>query len=120
MKTLEYFDTYRQLSHTISVIEGQFQFGASHDPILLSEYHLCKEQQKEIEERLRNYIPYPLSARNHYRALEEQEFLFYRCIKGLTMTKTAELMCVSRDTVYRIRRRLASREGYFADFSDES
>jgi hypothetical protein len=35
------------------------------------------------------------------------------------MSKTAELMCVSRDTVYRIRRRIADREGWQADFSED-
>lgn len=119
MKTLEYYNTYRHLSESVSLIEGQLRFTACIDDAQLLQLHYLKQQQSEIEESLKNYIPYPLSAKNQYRALAEQEFLFYRCIKGLTMTKTAELMCVSRDTVYRIRRRLSQKEGCFADFSEE-
>jgi hypothetical protein len=119
LKTLEYYDRYRQLSQHLSLLEGQLNFSSFPDPALIAEYENCKKEQQEIKDHLNNYIPYPLSARNHYRALEEQEFLFYRCIKGLTMSKTAELMCVSRDTVYRIRRRIADREGWQADFSED-
>ena len=119
MTTLEYYERYQQLAERLSLLEGQMQFASYPDPLMLEECALCKREQIEIMDRLNNYIPYPLSARNHYRALEEQEFLFYRCIKGLTMCKTAELMCVSRDTVYRIRRRISKREGPSAYFTDD-
>lgn len=119
MNTLAYYENYQIFSSEISVLEGQLQFASSPDAVLLERLQLCKNHQKQIEESLRNYIPYPLSARNHYKALEEQEFLFYRCIKGFTMSKTAELMSVSRDTAYRIRRRIASKEGWQASFFDD-
>ena len=114
MNTLAYYERYRQLSRRIALIEGQLHFFSSEDEreALFSELNACIAAQKEIEENLEHYIPYALPCRSYYKALEEREFLFYRCIKGMTMEQTAELMCVSRDTVYRIRRRIASHDGH--------
>lgn len=44
---------------------------------------------------------------------EEREFLFYRIIDGCTMDSVADKMRVSRDTVYRIRRRIMTRNVNF-------
>ena len=114
MNTLKYYENYRELGKRIALLQGQLQFfsGGSERADLRAELNACICTQKEIEENLERYIPYALPCRSYYRALEEREFLFYRCIKGLTMEKTAEMMCVSRDTVYRIRRRIAGHEGY--------
>ena len=40
---------------------------------------------------------------------DERLFLTYRYLHDLTMEQTAEAMHVSRDTVYRIRRRIVAR-----------
>ena len=112
MNTLEYYKQYPQLCERITQIQGQLQFYNGTNRVLLArELKQCKELQQEIKECLDRYIPYPLPTREYCKALEEQEFLFYRFIKGLTMCKTAELMHISRDTVYRIQRRIAQREG---------
>lgn len=119
MSTLSYYENHRTLSQRIALLEAQLQFRDADVHSLESELLRCKEEQRQIEDSLAHYIPYPLAARPYYKALEEQEFLFYRCIKGLTMRKTAELMCISRDTAYRIRRRIAESEGRFASFGDK-
>ena len=36
------------------------------------------------------------------------------------MLQVAELMCVSRDTVYRIQRRIAARDGLFSSVLDDA
>ena len=43
------------------------------------------------------------------RLSDERLFLTYRYFHGMTMEQTAEAMHVSRDTVYRIRRRIVAR-----------
>ncbi len=111
MNTLQYYEQYRTLCGQAALLQGQLQFGGGADEALLLRLESIEREKREIEDSLTRYVPYPLAARPYYRALEEQEFLFYRCIKGLTMKQTAQLMCVSRDTVYRIRRRIAKGEG---------
>jgi DNA-directed RNA polymerase specialized sigma subunit len=43
------------------------------------------------------------------RLSDERLFLTYRYLHDMTMEQTAEAMHVSRDTVYRIRRRIVAR-----------
>ncbi len=49
------------------------------------------------------------SPREALRHADERLFLAHRYILGMTMEATAEAMGVSRDTVYRIRRRIVAR-----------
>ena len=112
MSTLSYYEQYRALSKRAASLEGVLQFTYSEMRDGYSkELMRVRGQMAEIEDSLKHYIPYDLPPRLHYKALEEREFLFYRCIKGFTLCATAELMGVSRDTVYRIRRRLTRRDG---------
>ncbi len=121
MNTLSYYENYRVLARKITLIRGQLQFFAISEEReqLITELDRCLAAQKEIEENLEHYIPYTLPCRSYFKALEERQFLFYRCIRGLTMMQTAELMCVSRDTAYRIRRRLAAHEGVCSMLGNE-
>lgn len=50
-----------------------------------------------------------LSPREALRFADERLFLAYRYVYGLTMEATALEMGISRDTVYRIRRRIVAR-----------
>ena len=105
MNTLAYYKQYRSLSDRASMLEGQLQFFSDdyNRSETLKELHRISNLKKEIE-----------------RNLEEREFLFYRYIKGFTMLQVAELMCVSRDTVYRIQRRIAARDGLFSSVLDNA
>lgn len=49
------------------------------------------------------------SAKEACRLSDERLFLTYRYLHDMTMEQTAEAMHVSRDTVYRIRRRIIGR-----------
>lgn len=122
MNTLAYYKQYRSLSDRASMLEGQLQFFSDdyNRSETLKELHRISNLKKEIESNLENYIPYALPPKHYYRALEEREFLFYRYIKGFTMLQVAELMCVSRDTVYRIQRRIAARDGLFSSVLDNA
>ena len=119
MNTLEYYENYRRLSNELTLIQGKLQFFDAEDERreLLLRMDLCLASQREILMNLENYAPVTLPCRSYFKALEEREFLFYRCIRGMTMEQTALLMCVSRDTVYRIRRRIASHEGHASNLA---
>jgi hypothetical protein len=49
------------------------------------------------------------SARDALRQADERLFLAFHYVRGFTMERTAEEMCISRDSIYRIRRRVISR-----------
>ena len=65
---------------------------------------------KEAECKLAHYIPSDAPQREVRRLADEKLFLSLRYICGMTMIETAFAMCVSRDTVYRIRRRVLTRK----------
>ena len=70
----------------------------------------CVERELHAAERiLARYGDTAISARDALRRADERLFLAYHYICGLTMEKTALAMCVSRDSVYRIRRRVVAR-----------
>ena len=63
----------------------------------------------EAEDRLEHYVEPDLSPSEAAKQADEKLFLSYRYTYGMTMMETAYAMGVSRDTVYRIRRRILSR-----------
>jgi len=68
----------------------------------------CQRKMNEIEHAVATHTDHAErgNARQRRELREEQLFLESRYIAGMTMEKTAEAMHVSRDTAYRIRRRL--------------
>ena len=121
MSTYSYYHQFRTLSRQKAALEGLLQFSETLDAAqTCAQIELLDREMRVIEERLNSYIPYQLPLRMHYRATVEREFLFYRCIKGLTMEKTAELLGVSRDTVYRIKRRLSGASGDSFTFPEDA
>ncbi len=58
------------------------------------------------DRELESYVASATTPRETSKRLDEKLFLTYRYVHGMTMDETAEEMSVSRDTVYRIRRRL--------------
>lgn len=63
---------------------------------LKSKIRLTENSMKEIEALIENYNA----------GANERLFLRCRYIDGLTMEKTAEIMNVSRDTVFRLKKRI--------------
>ena len=66
----------------------------------------CHFKMSEIEKSIETYVPEGVDTRTYGRLSDEQMFLECRYIMGMTMEQTAEAMYVSRDTAYRIRRRI--------------
>ena len=63
---------------------------------------------EDTESQLDSYVASASTPREAAKRADEKLFLTYRYIHNMTMEETAEEMCVSRDTVYRIRRRIAN------------
>jgi|GEM_PF-1310070 len=68
-----------------------------------------EKEVKEAEDKFERYIPDDADPRETMKFADEKLFLSYRYICGMTMLETAFAMCVSKDTVYRIRRRVLTR-----------
>jgi hypothetical protein len=64
----------------------------------------------EMDSMLAQYIPENIDRRTEYRLSDEKAFIKLHCIEGKSVEKTAEDMCISRDTAYRIRRRLCNKQ----------
>ena len=62
------------------------------------------------ENLLGQYIPADANAKDIPKYADEKLYLTFRYIYGMNMSETASAMSVSRDTVYRIRRRIIARQ----------
>ena len=63
-----------------------------------------------MDSLLEAYIPAGIDRRTEYRLTDEKEFIHLHCIEGKSVEQAADSMCISRDTAYRIRRRLCHKE----------
>lgn len=70
---------------------------------------------RHAEDRLAHYIPEGCTPREARQLADEKMFLTCRYVLDMTIMQTAYNMCVSRDTVYRIRRRVLTRRFPFKD-----
>lgn len=67
-----------------------------------------EQQMKEISERIDHYIPSRRPCNyNSLKQADDRIFLRCRYVLGHTMEEIAEEMHISRDTAYRIRRRIS-------------
>ena len=127
MKALAYFDQVRTIRKTIDLVEMQLMrptHSARKRPLpdeaealrlslLRERLELCHRQLAEIEQAIREYLPRDRQfqhCRDRYQLADEQLYLDCRYIQGMTIEETAEAMAISRDTAYRIRRRIALKE----------
>lgn len=95
-------DSYLRELHTLS----------SDSPRALTFSRTIEQLEKKlryIEALLAEYDASPATPREAVRRSEERLFLTYHYIRGMSMEATAEEMKISRDTVYRIRRRIIAR-----------
>jgi hypothetical protein len=95
MNLLEYFKQYPILSEKA-------------DDVLVSD--ATKAELSQMDTLLANYVPAGIDRRTEYRLSDEKEFIHLHCIQGISVEQAAERMCISRDTAYRIRRRLCAKE----------
>ena len=109
---LNLFEKYRVDRRVLDLYRDEL---ASLDPAsrrrtALEEAIRIAERNVHAAERLlAHYGDGVLSPREALRYADERLFLAYRYLYGLTMEATAIEMNISRDTVYRIRRRIVER-----------
>ncbi len=110
---ITYFEAYRSNRLLYDRLKKQ---GASkaHDLEGSNALEKLEEELLTAEKNLERYIGETDSPREAARRADEKLFLSYRYIYGLSMTETARAMSVSRDTLYRIRRRVLSKSFPFA------
>ena len=95
MNLLEYFKQYPTFAQKAGEV---------------AESEAFKAKLTQMDDLLAHYVPDGLDRRTEYRLSDEKEFIRLHCIQGISVEQTAERMCISRDTAYRIRRRLCAKE----------
>lgn len=92
-----------------------------HRPALEDSIQQIQQDLHGAERVLARYGDGATSPRDALRRADERLFLAFHYIRGLTMEDTAMEMCISRDSVYRIRRRVIARgeipDSYFVEAS---
>lgn len=109
---LNVFEKYRVDLRVLEIYRDELATLAehSHRRTVLEEAIRQVEQHLHAAERLlAHYGDGILSPRLALQYADERLFLAYRYLYGLTMEATALEMGISRDTVYRIRRRVVAR-----------
>lgn len=111
-RNLSYFEKYKSLKRLYEIKTQKIK---NLDPEweetkrLKEEIAYHKREMEQIKSSIDSYVPSDVSPRVAVQMNDERIFLECRYIQGMTMEKTADAMCVSRDTAYRIRRRIISR-----------
>ncbi|MGM9648215.1 MAG: hypothetical protein ACI3YH_08805 [Eubacteriales bacterium] len=109
---LNLFEKYRVDRRVLDLYRDEL---ASLDPAsrrrtsLEEAIRIAERNVHAAERLLAHYGDGVLSPREALRYADERLFLAYRYLYGLTMEATAIEMNISRDTVYRIRRRIVER-----------
>lgn len=105
----EYYKEIRNaLSRHIDALE-ELDSNSSDFKIVVEKADVEEAYIKLIEDLLKNYIDWGATAKDIKRQSDEQLFLKLRYVQDLTIDETAEAMFISRDTAYRIRRRITRR-----------
>lgn len=128
LKALAYFDTTRTIRKTLAIVDAQLDrpsrgaggkrpadSAVEEERVrkLLERRELCLRQLDEIEDAIRHYLPKERgyrTSRDRFKLADEQLYLDCRYLQDMTIEETADAMAVSRDTAYRIRRRIAAKE----------
>ena len=118
----EFYSAYPALQRAFNTKIREYEYlekkpaKASHDfdrmKVLLVEIFEIESRMSEIRIALASFTEdyFSGSAREALRLDDERVFIECHFITGLSMEATAEAMNVSRDTVYRIARRLRKRD----------
>jgi len=113
MQSINYFQGYKVLRKRSELKKLELKLLGSDNPRsskAQQEISDCEGKMKEIENAIESYVPDGVTTREFNRLSDERMFLECRYLMGLTMEQTAEAMYISRDTAYRIRRRIVDRD----------
>ncbi len=107
----EYFEYYKVYERICQILQNELRNDCVDDARrqqILTELDLLKGTMQGICAAIQAYTPkFPPPKYSVWKLADDRAFLHCRYILGLTMEQTAEQMHVSRDTAYRIRRRIA-------------
>jgi hypothetical protein len=107
----EYFEYYKVYERIYQILQAELH--ASDTPEtrrqqITAELQLLTASMQSICDAIAGYVPkFPPPKYSPLKQADDRTFLHCRYILGLTMEQTAEQMHISRDTAYRIRRRIA-------------
>lgn len=119
MNWIAYFEKYNSDCKLLQTIEGEIlrlEQDGRRSPLLdRLRIHAAslKADVVKVDDFLDEYVACAESPRDASRRAQEHLFLCLRYQQDMTMEETAEAMCVSRDTAYRIRRRIIKRGDLF-------
>ncbi len=107
----EYFEYYRIYQRIAEILRRELQETEADEDRrnqIHTELSIIDQSLKTISDSIDNYAPKcPPPKYSEGKKMDDRAFLRCRYVLGLTMEETAEQMHVSRDTAYRIRRRIA-------------
>ena len=117
------FEKYRIDRRLLKLRRNELAALSAFSPKRASLESTITQMEKDLhaaERVLARYGDAANSAKDALRRADERLFLAFHYIQGLTMEGTASQMCISRDTVYRIRRRVVSRGEIPAEYLEEA
>ncbi len=104
----EYYKVYERIAHILRTELEEEELDDARRRQVQTEIGILEESMRTIANTIEHYTPiYPPPKYSALKQSDDRAFLHCRYILGLTMEQTAEQMHISRDTAYRIRRRIA-------------
>ncbi len=119
MNWISYFEKYnsdRKLLEAINLEIDRIEhsaLGTGRLPQLRSAAQSLQQSILQVDSLLDNYVAAASTPKDAAKRAQEHLYLCLRYQQELTMEATAEAMDISRDTVYRIRRRILARGDIF-------
>lgn len=119
MNWISYFEKYNSDRKLLSAIDLEIRriehsaVGTERLPELRSTAQSLRASILKVDNLLEGYVSAAATPKEAAKRAQEQLYLCLRYQQEMTMEETAEAMDISRDTVYRIRRRILSRGDIF-------
>lgn len=120
---ITYFEKYSSDRKLLASIENEIarleHYGKENDrlPLLRESARELSTSVMNVERFLKDYVEHAESPRDAGKRAQEELFLKLRYDQDLSIEATAEAMGVSRDTAYRIRRRIIDHGSIFSSFN---
>ncbi len=119
MNWISYFEKYNSDRKLLDAIDLEIHriehstVGTEKLPKLRSTAETLRASILKVDDMLEHYVAAASTPKEASKRAQEQLYLCLRYQQEMTMEQTAEAMDVSRDTAYRIRRRILSRGDIF-------
>ena len=103
MYSFSYFNKYILYKKRRDICQFEITQAGDNTSELRHELRQLENSMSEIKSVIDDYAP---NRNDENNFADERLFLRCRYIDGLTMEKTAEMMSISRNTVYRIKKKI--------------